>query len=504
MLKHRPAQDQNASPALGATAQPAAGQTAGQPVASQTVAGPRARPRWLSLLVACTLLLILIGWWINAPGMWMRSRADRELRQHDPKAAMEWVNRALNYAPQDAYACLLAARAHMQMNMNALATQWLQQARAKATKPDSGDGPGEVRDQQLAEQIAAYELIIQAQTGDSAAADKLLQREDSIPLPMEAYEALIRNAQFQNNLERARLILDQLEQKGETLPIVAYHRGRNCELSDQMTEATEFYAQAYQLQPRLSRAAFRAGICYYNRKEFEKAAAMFGTLTQSPYRLIANLELATCLWEQNKLDQALPLAQEALDFPVIDLQTLYMQLDEYVDNDRAALVMACIEDGLGHAQEAVALLERVLKFNHRDFEGRTLLIKNLRTLKRDTEADQWAALQQQMIANRLRCRQLRLELEQTPDDMDKLCELAELYWYTESVAEAQLLLRDILSRDPNCERAMRLLAQINDDQQRHQQLHRPVQPELPPELQPATQPQPTGSQPMPVAPGAQP
>ena len=123
-----------------------------------------------------------------------------------------------------------------------------------------------------------------------------------------------------------------------------------------------------------------------------------------------------------------------------------------------------IQDALQNSQRVVDLLERVLEFNHRDFEARTLLIKHLRLQRRNDEADELAKVQSRMIANRQRCRELRTELDEKPRNIDKRCELAELCWYTESVAEAKLLISEILELDPNCERANQLLARINAEQ----------------------------------------
>ena len=115
---------------------------------------------------------------------------------------------------------------------------------------------------------------------------------------------------------------------------------------------------------------------------------------------------------------------------------------------------------MGQAEAAIALLQRVLEFNHRNFEARTLLVKNLRSLGRMEEAQKIAAIQTQMIANRQRCQQLRDELEKEPLNLDKRCQLAELYWTTESEAEALLAVTEILQVSPDFARARKLLQQF--------------------------------------------
>ena len=144
--------------------------------------------------------------------------------------------------------------------------------------------------------------------------------------------------------------------------------------------------------------------------------------------------------------------------------SLYVQLDEYVDSDRAAVVAARIQDALGHREETIRLLERALAFNHREFEARALLIRNLQALGRKQQADAVALVQSQMVVGRQRCRQLRQDLEQNPRDVDKFCELAELYWQVESDAEALLAISEILAMEPNSLRALQLRANILSQQ----------------------------------------
>ena len=212
------------------------------------------------------------------------------------------------------------------------------------------------------------------------------------------------------------------------------------------------------------RAAFRAGMCLSQLRDFNQALQMFSHAEREPYTAIAAIEIANSLWELNQLEEAARQIEESVSFNPQQLQLLYLQLDEYVDIDRAALVAARIADAQGNAVGALHMAERVLTHNPREFEARALQIKNLRILNRTQEAEVAAQQQAEMIANRQRGRELRLELETNPNDIDKLYELAELYWRTESDAEAQLIINDILRLDPASARARELLAKIKAPQ----------------------------------------
>lgn len=369
----------------------------------------------------------------------------------------------MSLSPKDGQAYLLGARANLQLNMNALALNFVELA----------EGHGSPRPA-----VDPLRLMVAAQQGEAAAAEQLLSHSGVAALPSEAYEAIVRCAQYHAQMTRARLVLDQLEQAGEFPAVVAYQRGRNCEITEELASATEYYEKAFQIQPRMTRAAFRAGVCYYKLRKFDRAEEMHRQALRQPYRVVSSIELANCLWEQNRNDEAARIISGCLDEPPAQLQMLYLQVDEYVDADRAALVGGRIHNALQNSQQAVELLHRVLAYNHRDFEARALLIKNLRLLDREQEANELTTIQTQMTAGRQRCSDLRIELADAPADdaetIDKRCELAELYWQVESVAEAKLELAEILKLDPNCERARRLLADID-----REQASRPLEPATP-------------------------
>ncbi len=404
---------------------------------------PRYRGAWLMVIL---VVLLFGGWWFEVPKLWLRSFADRALREYHAHEALIWIERGERYYPNDQALYLLAARSHLQLNRNVSAIEWLDRAKDKGASPDA---------------LEPYRLMAEAQRGNQVALENLLGRTNA---SLEAYEALIRGYAFENQSNKANLILDQMEQSGVAPTVVLYHRGRIREISEDFAEASRFYSEAFKKDPSSGRAAFRAGICFYQLRDFDRSEVMFNKVQMGPYKEVFAIERASCLWEKNAFDEAARAIAPPLEILPSKLHTLYFELDEFIDSDRAALVAARIEDARGNHQLAVALLERVLAFNNREFDARGLLIKNLRALGRTREADEVTAIQTQMVAYRQRCRQLRLELDSNPRDVAKLCELAELYWYAESDAEALLAISEILELEPKCERALLLQGKIMSSQ----------------------------------------
>ncbi len=431
-------------------------------LASSMVAGvpttvfKRNRKHRAGWLTAILVFLFIGGWWIELPRLWLCGLAERALQQYRSQDALVWIERAERFYPKDISLHLLQARSSLQLNLNGLAVEWLDRARALGASP---------------EVLEPYRLMAEAQRGSQTAVESLLATANA---SLEAYEALIRAYEYGNQCSKANLVLDQMEQAGVFPIVTRYHRGRVLEISEDFEGASRIYSEAYRKEPSSMRAAFRAGICYYQLRDFDKAEAMFSKAQFGLYKDVFAIERACCLWEKNELEQAERVITPTLEISELSLQTFYLQLDEFVDSDRAALVAARIEDALGHREMAVSLLRRVLAFNSREFHARGMLIKNLSALGRISEADEVTLIQTQMVANRQRCRQLRLELESNPRDVGKFCELAELYWYSESDAEAMLAISEILEMEPKCERALVLRGKIAVNRANRQYTHRPT------------------------------
>jgi tetratricopeptide (TPR) repeat protein len=411
----------------------------------------KARKSWIRWLSLVFFLLIVLCWWINLPGYWAREFAQRSLQRHEAHDALNWIDTALVFHRNDSRAMVLAVRAHLQLNLNAKANEWLDRAKAMGAEEST---------------TKPLRYLIAAQLGNMDAAEQLLSDPSLADLPSEANEAVIRAFQYGNLFQRVDLMLDYLDKDSQTRSIVPYQRGRLCEIRDDIQNAGRFYAEALKLQPSSSRAAFRAGVCFRNSRDFDRAEECFRKNGSSLFQSVFAIEIANCLWEKNAAEQAFKIIEPYLELRPKQTRLDYIQLDEFIDSDRVAIVAARIEDALEHRERAVLLLKRALAFNHRDVKGRALLIRNLKALGRNQEADEAVKVQSQMILDRQRCRDLRDELEKSPFDSKRMCELAELYWKVETDAEALLTVSEILAKEPKCERAVQLQATIQLERQK--------------------------------------
>jgi hypothetical protein len=401
------------------------------------------RAKWLlSSLVG----LLVLSWILDVPGMWWRWMAERALLQHLPHHALSWTTLA-DSLRNCADNRLLEARARLQQNQNLAAAESLKIAQQLGAKPDL---------------VEAFGWMIDAQQGDLAAADKLLN--SSLDLPIEAYESVLRCNLYNNRLSHAQIIFDSIESTIGNTDWLEYYRGRRNEIAERYEQALTHYVRSYSLLAT-PRAAFRAGVCYVKLREYPKAIEQFSKITHPPYLTVGNVELANALWENNQQDQARATVRPSLMVSPNTLKMFYLELDEVMDTDRATMVAARIADAEQQSQRAIELLQKAMDYNERDFEARTLLIRNLRIVVRTAEADSLARIQEQLIAAQERLHSLRLELAELPESnqseyLDKLCEVARLSWYAESSAEALLTVADVLKISPDYPTALQLRQQI--------------------------------------------
>ncbi|GIX00314.1 MAG: hypothetical protein KatS3mg111_3646 [Pirellulaceae bacterium] len=392
-------------------------------------------------LLGC--LLLGCGWaaWaVDLPGQWRAVHASRLLDQLRGRESLEVLRYQPGQRPTEGKEAELVIRALLQLNR----AHEVQQVMGV-----SHDSPHTSVSRLLC-------LAARAQVGDRSASEQLLAgQEESVAFP-EVYEALVRCAEYHADWHRLGVLLDLLERQPALQTIVAYHRGRSAELQEDFHEAVEHYRQAVQRHTHFARARFRMAKCLMELQRFEEAAKVLETLLGGPYRSIASIESAVCWWELGQPRRGLELVEATLTEPLGEVVLRYMELDEFCDRDRAALVAARCWDAMNDPQRVVDLCRRVLASNHRSFEARSLLIKNLQHQGRIEEAQEIAAVHQQMLENRQRCAELRNEIEADPGNPQLRLELARRYWETESEAEGRLALQELLARHPDFQPALEL------------------------------------------------
>ena len=299
-----------------------------------------------------------------------------------------------------------------------------------------------------------------ARRGDLSAAQRLTTLRPELLPPCEVYEAVVRCAFYHGRWDWARSVLDSWQKDFPRDAAVPYSRGRLCELQDQPQEALDQYNAALRLQASLATAAFRAGVILREQRQFDEAVAAFQRCRGSQFTSIAMIEVADCRWQQGDTDAAWESLKPYVGMSPQQLMELYLQVEEFVEEDRAALIAARIRDSQNDPEAVIPLLQRVLDFNHRNVEARNLLVSTLRRLGRGEEASQQTAIVEELVAKRKQTTTLRRLLSDNPDDLEMRCDLAELYLEAETLMHAQFELTKVLNQSPNCRRAHRLLAKV--------------------------------------------
>jgi Tfp pilus assembly protein PilF len=410
-------------------------------------AGPGAnvcsRRRWVLLLLALIVLSwVMIG--LDLPGRWFRWAASGSIDSNKPHVAMWWTSLSRWRGGSHPEADLLDARAWVWLNQTTLAMDQL-----------AGLERGSVDWRRL----AAYSDLVLARRGLSDAADRLVNSETQWVPARDVMAAVARSALVNEQYPLAERVLEQWQARFSRDPALFYLKGLVAELQDQLELAETNYTRAFELQPDFGAATFRLGVVRRLERRFDEAESTFALCHGTPYERIGRLEQAACQWELDLLDEAWDLVEPLLDEPLAALISLYLEVDEYVDDDRPAFVAARIKSSQEAWNEAESFARRSLDMNPRNSEARSLLANVLRESGRLEESIAERDVLENLLDIRRHSGELRNQLAREPDNVELRCDLAENYLVAESVAYSMSEAMEVLRRDPRNKRAHRLLAQ---------------------------------------------
>jgi tetratricopeptide (TPR) repeat protein len=410
----------------------------------------RSRPRGLVWGLAAIVVLLAVGWAWDWRAAWTRMDASRAIESNASQAAVEKLERS-GHAGRDGRVQLLLSRAYTRLGLYG-------KALAAVAAAEAGGGP--------VEELAAHRDLVLASRGDATAAERLLDLHAGLLPPREVLEALVRSKLFLGETQALEPILAQWQRDFPRDGLALYYRGRIAELGEEPALALEQYRQAWAMQSTLYKAAYRGGVMAREVREYAAAVELFAQCRGGPLQPIAVIEEADCLWQLGQVEAASSRLAEVLEMAPAQLTQAYLAADEFADTDRAALLAARIAHSRQEYAQAVEYARRVLEHNHRSFAARNVLIPALRRLGQSEAADAEARIEEAMVENRRRCHDLRSHLESHPDDLDARCELAECYFTSESLAEAQVELDTIFRADPGQKRAHRVQADVFREQAR--------------------------------------
>lgn len=392
----------------------------------------------------------MAAWLADLPGRSFRALARSAMDANRQHAALDW----LDWASQSERFRLLAvddetprlrALVLLRLNLLALAMESLAEAERRGGDPQT---------------LAMYRDLAETRRGNLEAAERIWDQGQEF-LPAQAiFEAVAWYGQSNGRYDWALHTIDLWQDQFPGDAAAFYHRGRMYELQTELESALVHYRRAVEVQPSLHRASYRMGLGLQQQRDYQEAETFFRRCLDSPYEPIARIELADCLWQRGQNDLAWETIEPVLDQTPSALSVLYLQVEEFLDEDRVAITAARIRDSQDRPEEAIALWERVIAYNHRNPEAHGSLAAILRRVGRDKKAAQHAAIQEQMLAMRQRCAELRLRTSDHPEDLEARIELAELLLQCESPAAAQLVVQEILVLDPDNREALRLRAEV--------------------------------------------
>lgn len=391
------------------------------------------------------MLLLVVAVGAGVPGWWCRSLAEAGLQSADYQSAQRWSHVADWVAVQEPATLLQRARLELAWNRTGAAERWVRQAEQL-----DRHFPG----------IESHKRLIEAHRGDRPAVEMLTRSAESSVPPTAVYRAAVRCAMQNGQFAFARQTAEQWNVDFPDDAAATYHRARIAELEAQTEEAEAAYREALRQQPHYAEAAFRLATLHRHQHRFEKAAQLFLQCRDAALQPIAMIEAAEAAWLAGKTERAWHQLEPVLQVPPQELRPLYLRVDEFAENDRAALLAARLKQEQGTSTQVVLFAERAIDYQPRNREAHQLLAAAFQRMERPAKAAEHVAIQAELLEADQNALALQTKLAADPTNVEIRCELAEALFDGVSLADAQVQLEMILEQQPDLARAHALLARL--------------------------------------------
>jgi tetratricopeptide (TPR) repeat protein len=310
-------------------------------------------------------------------------------------------------------------------------------------------------------QLEDHTYLIEARLGDTGAAELLSENETATVPIREFFHAVVRCSMYRRRFGWGHSLLDRWKEQFPEDAAERYLRGRIFEIDGDPEKAQECYEQAIARQGIYAEAAFRLGVLHRSSGNFAEAETSFRLCLTTPYQEIARIEIADCLLLQGDAKAAQKILESVVDLKPETTLRQYLPVEVYLEDDRAAIVGATMNESLEQTDVAIELYERAVGHNPRNLDARSHLIALLRQLKRDDEAEKHQQVHRLLVEQQAKVVEILAQLEDTPDDLTLRCDLAELHMSCTSIADARIELQRIFELDEDHPRAQAILARIN-------------------------------------------
>ena len=327
------------------------------------------------MLGGVAILLVLVGLFVpKAIRDYSLLQAQQALLTRDYDAALTWLSRAGQVAPNDGEVAFLQARTYRKMGKFDEFEKWLGEAR--------------LRDYSR-ERCRREEWLLEAQRGQLDQAGPHLEElmDDEFEDYAEVMEAFASGYLLSGRPAAAREFIEPWEVSFPEDPLpkvllgmVEWENGKTDSATKRFRDALEIKADFLPAKLALADALSRAG-------DYEEAMPLFRECMASEnYEVDARNKLAFCLRKTGELQEAVAVLQESLDINPNSFDAL--------------LELAKVEQAQEHYTEAGDALVQALKLQPNDVEAHAALADVLRALGQPDEAashDAFATQAEQML-----------------------------------------------------------------------------------------------------------
>jgi len=392
----------------------------------------RHRHRWSVVVLVAVLS---VGWLSGLPSWWIRQSVVSAIARRNYVSAWDRVKLASLLESNNPETEFLIARLERKRGNLDQVRQHLQRAAARGLDSD---------------RVHREELLIRAQTGQLteiiSELDKLLiNHSDDGAEICDAYaNGLLINGQ----VTEAESLIQQWQQAFPDDPQPDYLLGRSAEFSGNMPGAESLYRKSLAKNGQYFVAANSLGRALGELGKWSEALKAYEACLAFHSPAPAKLEIARCLTNLGREEEALSLLRTLVEIPQANLNDSLMQLGEPIEIDALAFELGSLEAKYDRTETAVNLLNRAVEYNPKHREARYQLARALRAVGRVDEARKhfdWYQETQEKVAE---INRILDKVKLDPRNLDLRCRLGTLYLDVGSQSAGVFWLRSVLAEEP--------------------------------------------------------
>lgn len=411
------------------------------------------RRKRLFLLTGAVIAVVAITWWSGALAAWPRRQAEEAIRANDLDGAEVHIRRAIRRNPGSADSWFLLARIQRKQGLLDEFARSLDRAASRGL------------DHRRAEK---ERLLAKAQSGDVASVqtqlDDMLIRGDADG--REVLEAYVNGCLKAARMPQAETLIDGWINEFPDDAQPYYYNGRLLMFYGRNDAAEKQFLAALERVPEHHASAYLLGKILMQENRPQEALERFEQCDSMKYNAAPRIAQARAMRTIGRVDDARRILEQVVQLPAEDVRQSFRRVGDRYEGAPAHLELGGLELAAGRHEKALPWLDAAVRANPHDLAARHALGIALRGAGRAEDGARELKTVREARAALREVDRLADMVQANPALVDERVRIGELYLMYESQLTGEYWLKTALVRDPDHQRAHRLLADYYEERAR--------------------------------------